>query len=265
MKLLSPAVEEMILLSNFSQNGFPNVNESPKRVIGIKPFYANSEHEEIAVPDFSTERSTVIEEANRQAKVIIEQAEAKKQKIMSEASNWKQQWEHEKERLQLEAYERAFQQGAEEGRDAGYRETSALIAEARSIVDSSKIEYEKNVERSERTIVELAIICAEKILRSELQKDDESFMGIVRSALKEVRNQKEVQIHVHPERYELVISQKDEIEALFPSEVNCYIFPNEEAYENTCFIETSNGRIDAGIDTQLHQLRKTLLQLLESE
>ncbi|OES43614.1 flagellar assembly protein FliH [Domibacillus iocasae] len=255
----------MILLSNFERDGFPNANENPKRVIEIKPFYVNNEHEEKAVPDFSKERSMLIEEANHQAKAIIKQAKDQKQQIMLEASNWQQQWEQEKERLQLEAYEQAFQQGAQEGREAGYQETRALIDEARSIVNSSKVEYEKNVERSERTIVELAIICAEKILRSELQKDDESFIGIVRSALKEVRNQKEVQIHVHPGRYELVISQKDEIEALFPSEINCYIFPNEEADENTCFIETSNGRIDAGIDTQLHQLRKTLLQLLESE
>ncbi|WP_052712196.1 flagellar assembly protein FliH [Domibacillus indicus] len=252
-------------MSNFVRDEFPKVIESPKRVIGIKPFYANKEQEEADIPDFSSERSIVLEEANRQAKAIIEQAEAEKQRIMSEASNWQQQWEQEKASLQQEAYEQAFQQGSEEGRNAGYQEVSTLIDEARSIVHSSKTEYEKNVERSERTIVELAVTCAEKILQRELENDNELFMGIVRSALKEVKNQKEVQIHVHPEKYELVISQKDEIEALFPADINCYIYPSEEAGENTCFIETANGRIDAGIDTQLQQLRKTLLQLLESE
>lgn len=259
------AVEEMISLSNFIGSGLSSKQEKPKRIIGIKPLFTPSLPETEAPPDFSEERSVIISEANDQAKRIIEQAEASKQKVMNEASEWQKGWEQEKANLQREAYEQAFTKGAEEGRETGYRETSALIDEARSIVDSSKIEYEKNVERSERTIVELAIACAEKIVRSELHANEDSFMGIVRSALKEVRNQKEVQIHVHPGRYELIISQKDEIEALFPSEINCYIYPNEEADEDACFIETANGRIDTAIDTQLQQLRKTLLQLLESE
>ena len=255
----------MISLSDFEQHYWPEEKKTGTRIIGIKTLYTHNEQETAAVPDFSYERSQVLEKANQQARSTVERAEAKRQQIEKEAAEWKQQWEQEKERLQKEAYDQAFRQGEEQGREAGYNETKVLIEEAYSVVASSKIEYEKNVERSERTIIELAIICAEKILRTELAESEAAFMNIVRSALKETKNQKEIQIHVHPGKYELVISQKDEIEALFPNEINCYIFPNEDAGEDACFIETSNGRIDAGIDTQLQQLRKTLLQLLESE
>lgn len=255
----------MILLSNFERYEWPVEQEAGTRIIGIKPIYTHNEQKEAVAPDFSHERSQVLEEAKRQAQRILEEAETKRQRIEQESAAWQQNWMQEKERLQKEAFDQAFQQGAEQGRAAGYNEMKELIEEAHSIVASSKIEYEKNVERSERTIIELAVICAEKILRTELDQNEDAFMSIIRSALKETKNQKEIQIHVHPGKYELVISQKDEIEALFPNEINCYIFPNEEAEENACFIETSNGRIDAGVDTQLHQLRKTLLQLLESE
>ncbi|WP_158023575.1 flagellar assembly protein FliH [Domibacillus antri] len=241
-------------------------DEKPKRIISIKPFFSAPElEEEDKTYDFEQERSAVIQEATGQAQTIIEQAHLEKKRLMDEAAAWQADWEQEKEKIQMEAYQTAFEQGAVEGREAGYREMSALIDEAKYVVASSKIEYEKNVERSEQTILTLALTCSEKILRTALDDNDELFMGIVKSVIKEVREQKEVQIHVHPARYAFVVSQKDEIEALFPGDVNCYIFPNEEAAENACFVETASGRIDASIDTQLQQLRKTLIDILERE
>jgi flagellar assembly protein FliH len=255
----------MILLSRLIRPDNMKLNEEPKRIIGIKSMYTAHEFQEEATSDFEQERSAVMQEVNGRARSIIEQAESEKKRIMEEAAAWQADWEQEKERVRLEAYQAAFEQGAVEGRQSGYRDMSSLIDEAKSAVDSSKVEYTKNVERSEQTILDLALVCAEKILRTELEENDELFMSIVKSAIKEVREQKEVQIHVHPARYSFVVSQKDEIEALFPGGVNCYIFPNEEAKEEACFIETASGRIDASIDVQLQQLRKTLFDVLERE
>lgn len=255
----------MILLSRVIRPDHMISTEKPKRVIGIKSIHTDYEFREEATPDYEHERSAVIQEANGRAQSIIEQAESEKKRIMEEAEAWQADWEREKARIQTEAYQAAFEQGAIEGRESGYRDMNSLIEEAKSTVASSKIEYKKNVERSEQTILNLALICAEKILQTELEGNDELFMSIVKSAIKEVREQKEVQIHVHPARYSFVVSQKDEIEALFPGGVNCYIFPNEEAKEEACFVETTSGRIDASIDAQLQQLRKTLFDILERE
>jgi flagellar assembly protein FliH len=41
------------------------------------------------------------------------------------------------------------------------------------------------------------------------------------------------------------------------------IYANAELNVNDCFIESAFGRIDISIDTQLQQLKKQLLQLLE--
>ncbi len=263
MKSLLHEAEETILLSSENRHSLENDNKKPQRVIGIKPVSTGYEAEKPAVPDFSSERAAVLEKAKKQAETIIAEAEAKKKQLMEEAEAWQEAWHQEKEILQLKAYEEAYEQGAIQGREAGYLEVSSLIDEAKSVVDSSKVEYEKNVERSEQTILDLALACAEKILQAELEKNSELFMGIVKAAIKEARNQKEVQIHVHPGKYEFVVSQKDEIEALFPSDVNCYIFPNEDAEKEACFVETANGRIDASVDAQLQQLRKILFSILE--
>lgn len=253
----------MILLSRVIRPDYMKSTEDPKRVIGIKSIHTDDGCREEATPYYEHERSAVIQEANRRAQSIIEQAESEKERIMEEAEVWQANWEQEKGRIQTEAYQAAFEQGAIEGREAGYRDMSSLIEEAKSTVASSKIEYKKNVERSEQTILSLALVCAEKILQTKLEGNDELFMSIVKSTIKEVREQKEVQIHVHPARYSFLVSQKDEIEALFPGGVNCYIFPNEEAEEEACFVETASGRIDASIDAQLQQLRKTLFDILE--
>lgn len=53
--------------------------------------------------------------------------------------------------------------------------------------------------------------------------------------------------------------------ALFPKELDFYIYPDEELSEMDCIIESANGRIDASIDSQLEEIKNKLIELLESE
>lgn len=128
-----------------------------------------------------------------------------------------------------------------------------------------KKEYEMNVQRSEKLMLDIAVKAAEKIISQKLEEDEQAFLGMVQQALKDMPEQKELQIHVHPVHYSLVVSQKEEIDAMFPIDTLCYIYPNEKLEEDGCYIETSQGRIEVGLDSQLQQLRKQLFELLEGE
>ena len=43
------------------------------------------------------------------------------------------------------------------------------------------------------------------------------------------------------------------------------IFPDDDLKETDCIIESTFGRIDASVDSQLHELKLKLLQILEGE
>ncbi|MBM7647132.1 flagellar assembly protein FliH [Bacillus ectoiniformans] len=226
------------------------------------------EEESISYPSPSSweeERERIITEAEMKSQAILQEAEDHRQIAQAEIANARHEWEEEKARLKEQAFQEGFAEGQEEGRQAGYAEYQELIAVAVQTVDSSKVEFEKNVKKAEKTILDLALKSAGRILNEQLDKDESQFLPVVQRALKDLRDQKEIQIHIHPSKYSFVQSQKDELEAIFPADVLCYIYPNEELSENGCFIETNHGRIEVGIDSQLEQMRKKLFELLEGE
>lgn len=262
----------MILLSRIIKSKWADEQSETARLINIKmiqPVVDITEEEESSqyqsAVSWEEEKRRIVEEAEFKARSIIQQAEDSRQVAQAEIANARDEWEEEKERLKEQAFQEGFAEGLEEGRQTGYTECSEMIAEAVQTVDSSKIEFEKNVKRSEKTILDLALKSAGKILSGQLEQDETLFLPVIQRALKDLRDQKEIQIHIHPSRYAFVASQKDELEAIFPAEVLCYIYPNEELSENGCFIETKQGRIEVGIDSQLEQIRKKLFELLEGE
>lgn len=214
---------------------------------------------------FKEEKERAIREAEEAAYTIIEQAEQRRREVQQEIESEKQSWQTEKQSLTEQAYEEGFRAGQEQGHKAGYDDYMELIETAKETIECSKKEYEMNVQRSEKLMLDIAVKAAEKIISQKLEEDEQAFLGMVQQALKDMPEQKELQIHVHPVHYSLVVSQKEEIDAMFPIDTLCYIYPNEKLEEDGCYIETSQGRIEVGLDSQLQQLRKQLFELLEGE
>ena len=78
-----------------------------------------------------------------------------------------------------------------------------------------------------------------------------------------MRNFSETQIHVHPNQYEFLLSKKEEILSIFTQDTNLVIYPDSDLSEGSCLIESPTGRIDAGIDTQLTEIKNALIESLE--
>ncbi|WP_157827529.1 flagellar assembly protein FliH [Niallia nealsonii] len=248
-------------MSRLIKSNWANQKQAEQKVISIK--YMNS-LEEIDI--FSNqEHSKIIEQANEEANAILMQAhqqiEQEKQQLQIE----KQNWQEEKMQLIEEAKQHGYNVGLEEGRTIGYQEYGEYIQMAKDVIELSKHDYQSYLDSAERTILNLAIKAAEKIMNSKIEQDKSHFLNVVKKVLQEGRGIKEVQLHVHPVHYQYVLSEKEELLSLFPIQPNLFIFPNTGISENGCVIETNNGKIDATIDTQLKMLKQKLLDLLESE
>ena len=109
----------------------------------------------------------------------------------------------------------------------GYSEMAETLSFAQGIVDLSKQDYAKTIESAEPVILELAIKVAERIIGSKLNENNETFLSIVKRTIKEARDNREVQLHVHPAQYPFILSQKEELAAIFPKNTDFYIYPDQ--------------------------------------
>ncbi|MEK3886977.1 flagellar assembly protein FliH [Bacillus sp. FSL K6-3431] len=254
-------------MSRIIKHGSSTINAKDSKLIKVKLVHVESdeENEELGNYQLDNERQTIMDDAKKEANNLIHQAEAQAKDIIALVNKQRNEWELEKGNLSALAYEEGFQTGVEEGKKSGFNEYAGLIEIANQVTNESKTAFAEHVQSAEGTILEIAIAAAEKILYTTLEEEKERFLPLVKRALKEAREFRDIQIHVHPVNYDLLISEKAELDALFPNDLKCFIYPDTELEEFACYIESDNGRIDASISSQLVELKKNLKSLIEGE
>ena len=133
------------------------------------------------------------------------------------------------------------------------------------IMTNAQVNAQKYIDSQEAVILELSMTSAERIVNTVLDREEETFVSIVKRALKEAREMKEIKIYVSPEYYGIVSKNRDELAEMFPPDVPFLIFVNEDLAEAESYIETSHGRIVVSVDIQLNELRLKLREILDSK
>jgi flagellar assembly protein FliH len=205
----------------------------------------------------------IIQKAREKAKELIEQANEEIQKKKEELIKEEESLHKKISDALEEARVKGYQEGFEAGRDDGLQSVENLIQEAKKIVDSSQKDYYEKLESAELEIIDLAVKIAEKIVGKKIENDSEYWIQLVKTALKEVREHEDIKIFVHPSKFELTKSQKKTLEAILHDSTDLYIYPEDELKEDACIIETSFGTVDASVDSQLTEIKKQLLQIVE--
>ncbi|MET3697986.1 flagellar assembly protein FliH [Bacillus oleivorans] len=241
----------------------PLANLQQQKVIGVQSFYTQQIEQKIE-EDPEKMAQHIISEAKIEADRIIHSAYHKQDSIQQELEKAKAEWEIEKEQLKAKANAQGYEDGHQEGLKQGYEQVQALIQQTNSIVDKAKEDYYAHLQASERTIVELAMKIAEKIIGEKLQ-ESEAYISYTKQAIEQVKNQKTVFVYVHPEHYEELIQIKQELKLILPAEAEIYIYANPELNSTGCYIETEGGKLDASVEVQLTQVKAHLLEWLEED
>ncbi|WP_421384585.1 flagellar assembly protein FliH [Bacillus salacetis] len=211
------------------------------------------------------EREKVLQEAQAEAERLLESARAEARRLEDETASLKAKWEQEKEILQQEAYQQAYLQGLDDGREKGIDEYRHYISQAVEIISNAKDDYYNHIEKAESVILELGMQTAQKIIGRTLDEDPAVFLDVIKRAIKEVRELPEVQIHVHPANYSLLNDNQEELESMFPVLRKLLIYPDDGLGKDDCFIETGEGRVIVSIDAQLREIKNKLVEILEGE
>ncbi|MDQ0270230.1 flagellar assembly protein FliH [Cytobacillus purgationiresistens] len=239
--------------------------QAKMKVISVKQLSdsSGSLDKETPIPNLK-QMEKMIKDAEAKADQIIITARQEADKLREALVAERQALQIEREQVLEQAIQEGHQSGLESGRTTGYEEYIAIINEAKGIVHSAKVDHDDHIQSAEQTILLLGMKVAEKITGNVIHQQDNHFLSYVKRSLKEARQYRDIQLHVHPERYEYILSFKDELLSLFPNEISLYVFPNEEITKDNCLIESDNGRIDASVKSQIEEIKLKLLEVLET-
>lgn len=255
-------------LSNVFKSSYQKATDVPTREISIRNLQQKVETEtgeEQITPDYSAERSKMLADAEKEIANEQLRIEEMRRTATEDIEAMQVAWQEEKKELQQQAYEEAFQIGFTEGRDKALADMQEAVTHANDITVKSKEIAEEYQKSQERVILDLGMRTAERILHDTLVENEEKFISVVRRALVEVREMKEIKLYVSTEHYQLIAANRSELAAIFPPETPFLIFVNEDFEATECYIETNHGRIVVTIDEQLEEIRKQLIDLLEQE
>ena len=147
----------------------------------------------------------------------------------------------------------------QEGYNEGINQCNADIKVLREKL-SEFFNYKEYVfEKVSECIMEISVEIARKIINKQIETDEKSILELIKNAVKEVnKTEEKITLKVMPKDVELVRDSVPEIFSDKYSEAKVYVVPDNNIQEGGVIIETSNGVIDATIETQLKIIQKAL-------
>ena len=140
----------------------------------------------------------------------------------------------------------------QEGYQAGIEKAVEDLAELKSKFAEFYAYKDALFEKVSDCIMDISLEVAKKIIKKEIEVDKEATISIIKGALDEVnRTENKITLKVMPQEVEIVKDKLPEIFADNTFEAKIMVVPDNNISEGGVIIETSNGIIDATIQTQV--------------
>lgn len=181
--------------------------------------------------------------------LMLENAREEAEGIVSEARA-------EAESIRTSAYE--------DGNQAAIQE----LAAAKSAMEERLAEIEADAQKQiedfwkaiEPELIKLSVEIAGKIVRREIDGQKDFVLETVKAGLYQLRDRRNVTIRVRSEDYEFIRGHKEDLAASFDGVQSLELIEDRRVGEGGCMIESSNGHLDARIETQSAEIERALLE-----
>ncbi|MBT9175404.1 MAG: Yop proteins translocation protein L [candidate division WS2 bacterium] len=185
-----------------------------------------------------------------------------------------QQTKEEVKNIEKEArnkgYNNGLQKGKEDGIAAGKKEVMQTLKEVLEeinttrnllfqIVEEAQKEREKFLARNEEEILELSISVAKKIIGEEIATNKKVIFSVIKSAVDKLKERDKITLRVNPADLETINQFKEKVMYLQSKVSEVQYLSDESVEKGGVLVETSYGIIDATVDSQIKELKKTLI------
>jgi len=199
-----------------------------------------------------------------QADRIVAEARAEADRILAEA---RQQAEQVRREAIEQGRREGYEQGAKEGRTAACEQArqefaaqqASLIQALQSAIDQFEQQKRRLLSAAHHDLIELAVAIAARIVKRIGQLDREVVVENLREVIDRVGARNDLVVKISPQDEQ---AARRFFEQLVKTHEQCRhvrIVADETVSPGGCVVCTSQGRIDATIETQLDRLAEELL------
>lgn len=151
---------------------------------------------------------------------------------------------------------------AKEGYQAGMEQASAELEEIRATLGAFMSAPQEVYEMLAPDILEISVDIAQKIIKKEASEDPQVLVNNIIDVLKSLsKDEKRISLRVNPTQADAVREQVPEILNIAGLDAKISVLADEEITEGGCLVTTSNGVVDATIETQLSVIIEALREV----
>ena len=125
-----------------------------------------------------------------------------------------------------------------------------------NVIDNISGLRKEIISKADKDILELSILIAKKIIKTELSQNKEIILNNIREALKNALDRDRIVIKVNPHDYEFLSGINNLKELLDVKEV--ILKKDESISQGGCIVKTRYSEIDATIESQLRLIEQSI-------
>lgn len=148
---------------------------------------------------------------------------------------------------------------AKEGYQQGLQAADDDLQRVRESLESFLNAKQEVYEAIAPDVLEISLDIAKKIIKKEMSENQEILLDNIKDILKSLsKEETKIMLKVNPSQTAMLKQEIPEIMNIAGLEAKVIIVPDENTMEGGCMLTTSNGVIDATIETQLEIISEAL-------
>lgn len=201
--------------------------------------------------------------AQKKAEEIINNAKIEAEQIIQTATQQSQDLLQQSN----DAIDQTKEAGYQAGYDAGFQEGYAKIHEdltnqikSMDTLAQSAFKVKKEIiSASEKEILQLTTVIAEKIIKQQLEIQPKTILNIINAAINALKDKEEVSIIVNPQLTQYLYEYSEDLKQTIKGLKSIKILEDKTIPPDGIIVESSENRIDARLETQITEIVKQLL------
>jgi len=157
-----------------------------------------------------------------------------------------------------QAYDQGFAQGEKDGYELGETRARKIIEKIESLHDEMTCLKSGLVREYEKDLLTTIFAIAEKVVHTHLTLNETAVKDNILAALDLVTEKREVTLKINPEDFEYVEKLRPELFSGNMQVKSIMITSDPAVTRGGCRMETSNGDVDATIESQLKIIQQSL-------
>jgi len=157
--------------------------------------------------------------------------------------------------IERDAFVKGYAQGERSGEEAAARQGEAMLRRLAGTIDEVAALRTDLMRRTERELVNLALVIAERIIAREVALDRELLVAMARVAIDRLGDRASATIRLNPADHASLAATRGQQPAAGPVQ----IVADPLVSRGGCLVQSDFGLMDLGIEAQMSEMSRALL------